>query len=224
MARQTKAFCLHQNGHSAVDRASAPPVWTNVSVGNGCVPSGGCDRGTSCDGRDNDCDGATDEQLDNCEVWMDNVFHGIRNRRVYLEEQTCLAGKWSQCDGVAPTPETDSACDGLDNDCNGTADDGLLNACLTCGALPDEVCDGVDNDCDGLVDEKSQSPCGGCDPPPESCNQQDDDCDGFIDEGVSNACGGCGDTGANRVTASTTTAMGRSTKMSSPPRSRLSRC
>ena len=40
---------------------------------------------------------------------------------------------------VGPVAEV---CDGKDNDCDGTPDNG-----------PDEVCDGEDNDCDGLIDE-----------------------------------------------------------------------
>ena len=74
------------------------------------------------------------------------------------------------CNAGTPGPEI---CDGLDNDCNGGADDGLglsscgVGACArtvpvcdmgqlrTCmaGAPVTEFCDGEDNDCDGQVDE-----------------------------------------------------------------------
>ena len=53
----------------------------------------------------------------------------------------------------SPAPET---CDGKDNDCSGLTDEGVANACGTCGASPMELCgDGIDNDCNGLVDEQA---------------------------------------------------------------------
>jgi hypothetical protein len=67
-------------------------------------------------------------------------------------------------------PGRDEVCDGVDNDCDGTVDDGDGDgdgspACSDCddadpGAAPglEEVCDGVDNDCDGTVDDGA--PCG----------------------------------------------------------------
>ncbi|MCA9544258.1 MAG: hypothetical protein KC613_07695, partial [Myxococcales bacterium] len=56
----------------------------------------------------------------------------------------------------------------LDDDCDGRADEGLLNACGACGPQPAERCDGLDQDCDGAVDEafdlqRDVRHCGACD-------------------------------------------------------------
>ncbi len=72
-------------------------------------------------------------------------------------------------------------CDGLDNDCNGTADEiytCVLNStqeCIsTCNTIGLETCGsgGIEGECSW----------GECVPPAESCNTQDDDCDFFVDE------------------------------------------
>jgi hypothetical protein len=96
-------------------------------------------------------------------------------------KQICTAAAsglhWGPCTGWGE-PASDS-CNGLDDDCNGTVDDGCVcrpgetKACSSaCGAgkqtcvanawgpcsapTPNvEVCDGLDNDCDGATDENT---------------------------------------------------------------------
>ena len=85
-------------------------------------------------------------------------------------------------------------CDGIDNNGDGNVDEGVTNACGTCGPAPVEVCDGIDNDCDTEVDEGVTNACGTCGPAPvEVCDGIDNDCDTEVDEGVTNACGTCGE-------------------------------
>ncbi len=78
------------------------------------------------------------------------------------------------------------SCNGSDDDCDGATDEGVANACGTCGAAPSETCNGIDDDCDGPIDE---GVCGGCVPSSEICDNLDNDCDGRIDETITRPCG-----------------------------------
>jgi len=187
-----------------------------------------------CDGCDNDCDGAADEDFPDlrqpCQAGA-----GVCQRPgvwICLEDRTGL-----RC---SATPGTGSAerCNGLDDDCDDATDEdfpgtgtpctvgqGLclregVNVCGQAGGvacnvqpgLPEvERCDAEDNDCDGFVDENfpllgavcsaglgqcrrnGHHVCSAdgsttvCDANPpqggaELCNGQDDSCDGNVDE------------------------------------------
>ena len=160
---------------------------------DGCEPtSGDCintlqpnENPELCNGQDDDCNGQTDAEDDGlvrdlCEKQA-GVCVGMQ-KAVAL----CQGSAWQPCDGAfyglnsddySAGPET--ACDGLDNDCDGGADEDYgatptscgEGACASSGELAciegdlvdtceaggstgaDDECDGQDDDCDGETDE-----------------------------------------------------------------------
>ena len=132
-----------------------------------------------CDGADDNCDGQIDENPvgagDPCVTGQLGVCA--------LGHQVCAAGGLS-C--VAPAPAADDAtCDGLDDDCDGTADEDAVlgDPCAT--GLPGICAVGARICANGA--ERCQSPS----PTPEVCNGVDDNCDGQIDDaaaGTGEAC------------------------------------
>jgi hypothetical protein len=128
------------------------------------VPAVDCTPATEvCNGLDDDCDGATDEELPTAECGV-----GACRRTV----ETCLNGAPQTCTPGTPSAET---CNGLDDDCNGAVDENLMPT--TCGV---GECATVASTC---VMGRPQA-CMPSAPGMEQCNGKDDDCDGTVDEGL----------------------------------------
>jgi len=91
-----------------------------------------------CDGVDNDGDNEVDEDWP---ALGEPCGEGAGVGECVEGEYVCADdGMGVVCEGaVGPS---DEVCDGKDNDCDGTKDNG-----------PAETCDGKDNDCDGFIDE-----------------------------------------------------------------------
>jgi MYXO-CTERM domain-containing protein len=157
------------------------PQLEDLTLSSVCIP-----EPEVCDGFDNDCDGVVDNGNPGGGQACQTGFDGVCARGI----RTCDLGEYECRPAQDPVAEV---CDGQDNNCNGTVDEGVTNQCGACGPVPREACDGVDNDCNGLVDEGVTNACGGCGPvPDEACDGDDNDCDGLVDEGLVNACGQCG--------------------------------
>ena len=129
----------------------------------------------ACDGLDDDCDGAIDEDFPLGEICV--AGEGICAQ---TGVRTCAPDGQGTICGAQPGLAGVEICDSLDNDCDGEIDDGFLvgrpcsqglGACedagithcaadgagVICDAEPGtpraEICDGADNDCDGATDE-----------------------------------------------------------------------
>ncbi len=189
-------------------------------------------NGATCDGKDNNCDGKTDEspaiKAESCPNPTPAGVGECQKGRTACKDQKAIC---------VPTEPTKEICDGKDNDCDGKSDNGfddLGKACkggsgacektdvvvckkdgsgTECAAKDkaptDEVCNDEDDNCDGKIDEgldgklcKISTLKGVCadgevrctngketclevnKPSPEVADNLDNDCDGFVDEGL----------------------------------------
>ena len=134
----------------------------------------------SCNNKDDDCDGLTDEELKRpCyEGKSGTEGKGICKGG----EQSCSTGKWGACTGQQLSEQ--EKCDGLDNDCNGQIDeaDPILNRGCTSQGLG--YCKPGLWKC---VNKKMTCTIARV-PKIETCNNEDDDCNGKIDDLLTRSC------------------------------------
>jgi len=133
-----------------------------------CVPSNG--GAETCDGLDNDCNGAVDDGNPGGGVSCGTSDTGICR----LGITRCIAGQ-VQCTGaVEPRAET---CNNIDDDCDGIVDDGNPEGGAPCGTSDVGICQLGTVTCqNGIL-----RCIGAVEPEAETCNGLDDDCDGNTD-------------------------------------------
>jgi len=78
-------------------------------------------RAEICDGRDNNCNGQIDEGFNVGQICTVGVGECARTGQYVCNQD----GSGTQCNATPGTP-TPEVCDGLDNDCDGQIDDGVL--------------------------------------------------------------------------------------------------
>ncbi len=105
-----------------------------------------------CDGEDNDCNGLVDDGLDAPGLVCATGEPG----RCAVGIPQCI-GRLASCEPVDEA--TDEVCNGEDDDCDGSVDNGVRNACGLCGDVPAERCNGADDNCDGQIDEAADGLC-----------------------------------------------------------------
>ncbi len=152
-------------------------VDANMTASDGCelncTPAGA----EVCNGRDDDCDTRTDE--------------GLTTPSNFCNPNGVCAGTSATCSGMggwvcnypATYQSTETRCDGLDNDCDGTRDEGFsigtscsvgVGACRRTGMI---ICNPM----------MTGSVCSVTTPGPsstETCNNLDDDCNGVADDNI----------------------------------------
>ncbi len=224
-------------------QTTSTPSSCSAGVETACQPGTPLSASdATCDGLDDDCDGATDDD------YLANSSCGVGYCKDTNTPSACTAGVETACQSGTPLSASDVTCDGIDDDCDGATDEdyvadascgvgycagsrtpsscagGIETACQPGTALSasDETCDGVDDDCSGSADEDypiTPSTCGNgvcvasgqlecqagleidtCTPgspsetPEVSCaDGLDNDCDGFEDDADSGCIASCHD-------------------------------
>jgi hypothetical protein len=171
-------------------------------------PLGVCCVPTSevCDGKDNDCTGDADQG-----IAPEDCYEGLAGTAnvgiCRSGQRSCLAGQWAPCAGqILPQAET---CNGVDDNCDGQIDEGLLDSPNNCGACGNS-CPSTHECTAGECVPSSELDCG---------NDADDDGNGLTDCADSNCANQLCGTAPSTFTCDATFACSCNDVVSPPPES-----
>ncbi|MBI5488139.1 MAG: hypothetical protein HY905_12470 [Deltaproteobacteria bacterium] len=178
--------CIAGRPAACLTSCGSTGTGTCTSACDPAVPADCVAPTETCNGADDDCDGAADDGFACVQGAIVSCSTGCGS----LGEGVCSAAcRVPTGGGCAPPAET---CNGLDDDCDTVADDGF--ACVqgaagapcttSCGTTGSGVCSAT---CD-------VAPAASCTPPAEICNAADDDCDTVADDGFACVQGAAGTT------------------------------
>lgn len=173
-----------------------PVVKIDDAGDHGADTASDCPGGTEvCNGLDDDCDGAVDEDVTS--PWYDDAdADGYGNPEAIqqaCEQPTGTVSTGNDCDDLDPDrwPGNTEICDDVDNNCDGQVDEGVANiyfadadgdgygdpgaSAYACKDTAGYVAN--DGDCDDTTADANPSA-------NEACDEMDNDCDGVVDDGV----------------------------------------
>ena len=161
-----------------------------------------------CDVEDWDCDGAASNGVTVTDPAVGKPCGPPTVGVCQSGTTVCNGSNQVVCQGAMPSASyvppaqsgsKETACDGLDNDCDGATDEGTpasYDGATCCDITGFSCCDSGTRQCkNGRI--QCVYPVGAKFPTTEVCGNGDDDCDGKTDEGFNtqtdvNNCGGCG--------------------------------